>query len=83
VSGGDRLLAIDGETLTAAELPIVLRRHGAGARIRCSLQRGPRLLERTVELEAARPRSDLAFDPDANDTARAGFRAWSGLDVPA
>jgi predicted metalloprotease with PDZ domain len=83
VSGGDRLLAIDGETLTAAELPVVLRRHGAGARIRLSLQRGPRLLERTVELEAARPRFELAFDPAATDVARAGFRAWSGLDAPA
>jgi len=83
VSGGDRLLAIDAETLTASELPVVLRRHGAGTRIRLTLQRGPRLLERFVELAPARPRLELAFDPAADDVARAGFRSWSGLDAPA
>jgi len=78
VSGGDELLAIDGETLTHEELPTVLRRHGAESLIRLTLRRGPRLIEREVRLERARPRRRLrrAQELDAETLAR--FTRWSG-----
>jgi predicted metalloprotease with PDZ domain len=83
VSGGDLLLAIDGETLTPDDLTPFLRSRGAGARVVVTLARGARLLERTVELGEPRPRPRLAADPTASDEARAAFTAWCGLVHPA
>lgn len=81
VSGGDHLLAIDGETLTAEELPTVLRRHGAGASVTITLQRGPRLIELPVRLSPAEPRPRIRMDPEADATTRARFTRWSGQAV--
>ena len=78
VSGGDVLLAIDGETLTPDELPTVLRRHGADSTVTVTLQRGPRLIERVVRLMPAQPRRRLRIDADADVTARARFSRWAG-----
>ena len=78
VSGGDVLLAIDGETLTPDELPTVLRRHGAESTVTVTLQRGPRLIERVVRLMPAQPRRRLRIDADADVTARARFSRWAG-----
>jgi hypothetical protein len=82
VSGGDRLLALDGETLALSELPTVLRRHGAGAQVRCTLRRGPRVVERTVELAAPTAATRLARDPDADEAARVRYQRWCGLAFP-
>ena len=82
VSGGDRLLALDGETLTLSELPAVLRRHGVGAHVRCTLRRGPRVIELTVELGPPTPPTRLALDPDADPAARTRFQRWSGHAFP-
>jgi predicted metalloprotease with PDZ domain len=82
VSGGDRLLAIDGETLTAAELPTVLRRHGVGTEITLMLRRGPRVLTRCVTLGPVRGRQRLVPDPTAPTGAREAFKRWSGLAFP-
>jgi predicted metalloprotease with PDZ domain len=79
VSGGDELLAIDGETLTPEELTTVLRRHGADTSVRLTLRRGPRIVTREVRLERALPRWRLREDPDADAAARARFTRWSGL----
>jgi predicted metalloprotease with PDZ domain len=78
VSGGDVLLAIDGETMTPDELPTVLRRHGADTTVTVTLQRGPRLLERRVRLMRAQPRRRLRIDPDADASTRARFTRWAG-----
>lgn len=78
VSGGDRLLAIDGETLTPEELPAVLRRHGADSTVMVTLERGPRLLELPVRLARAQPRPRLRPDPDADAATRARFTRWAG-----
>jgi predicted metalloprotease with PDZ domain len=82
VSGGDELIAIDGETLSAAELPTVLRRHGTGTTVRLLLRRGPRVVERQVRLDppAARPR--LRTVPDADPATRARFTRWAGQSLP-
>lgn len=82
VSGGDELLAVDGETLTHDELPTVLRRHGAGTRVRLTLRRGPRVIEREVRLAPPRPRMRLRLASDADAAARARFTRWSGLVPP-
>lgn len=82
VSGNDVLLAIDGETLSAAELPTVLRRHGAGASVVLTLRRGPRILERTVQLAAASPRPRLRTVADADTATRARFSRWAGQTLP-
>lgn len=81
VSGGDRLLAIDGETLTPEELPAVLRRHGADSTVTVTLERGPRLLELPVRLTRAQPRPRLHPDPDADAATRARFTRWAGQAV--
>jgi len=83
VSGGDELVAIDGETLTPEELPTVLRRHGAGTTVRLTLRRGPRVIERDVTLERGIPRPRLRFDADADAAAQARFSRWSGQATPA
>ncbi len=78
VSGGDELVAVDGETLTHEELPTVLRRHGPGASVRLTLRRGPRVVERTVVLAPAEPRPRLRVVDDADASTLARFRRWSG-----
>jgi predicted metalloprotease with PDZ domain len=78
VSGGDTLLAIDGETLAPDELSTVLRRHGADSTVTLTLQRGPRLMERQVRLMRAQPRRRLRIDPGADATTRARFTRWAG-----
>jgi predicted metalloprotease with PDZ domain len=83
VSGGDELVAIDGETLTPEELPTVLRRHGAGTTVRLTLRRGPRALDREVTLESPAPRPRLRFDEAADAAAQARFTRWSGQPRPA
>jgi len=82
VSGGDELLAIDGETLAPDELATVLRRHGAGTAVHLTLRRGPRVIEREVRLERAVPRRRLQVDPAADAAARATFTRWSGQPAP-
>jgi len=83
VSGGDELVAIDGETLTPEELSTVLRRHGAESTVRLTLRRGPRVIERHVQLERAEPRPRLRFDERADAAAQARFMRWSGQAPPA
>jgi predicted metalloprotease with PDZ domain len=82
VSGGDELVAIESETLTAEELPTVLRRHGADTTVRLTLRRGPRVIERDVTLERAAPRPRLRFDETASPAAQARFTRWSGQALP-
>ena len=88
VSGGDRLLALDGETLGADDMPAFLRARGSGATVTATLARGARLIERRIVLDPPRPRLRLAVDPAAGDAAALAFTRWCGLphplsDVPA
>jgi len=78
VSGGDELIAVDGETLSAAELPTVLRRHGGGATVLLTLRRGPRVVERAVTLDPPSPRLRLRTMAGADTATRARFARWSG-----
>ena len=83
VSGGDRLLALDGETLTVDDLTPFLRARGAGATVVATLARGARLLERRIVLDPPHPRLRLVADPGADAGAAAAFTAWCGLEHPA
>ena len=83
VSGGDELLAIEGETLAPEELSTVLRRHGPEAEVRLTLRRGPRIVERVVRLEGALARPRLRLDESADAAALARFTRWSGSPPPA
>jgi predicted metalloprotease with PDZ domain len=78
VSGGDELLAIDGETLTPEELTTVLRRHGGDTTVRLTLRRGPRVIERDVRLERPSPRPRLRVDERADAVTQSRFTRWSG-----
>jgi predicted metalloprotease with PDZ domain len=78
VSGGDVLLAVDGETVRPSELETLLRRHGEGARVEFTLERGPRMLRREVLLAAPRARPRLAIDVEATASARGAFERWCG-----
>jgi predicted metalloprotease with PDZ domain len=82
ISGDDVLLAIDGETLSPAELPTVLRRHGAATTVQLTVRRGPRILERAVRLEAAAPRPRLRTVTATDAATRARFSRWSGQTLP-
>ena len=82
ISGGDRLLALDGETLTVDDLTPFLRARGAGATVIATLARGARLLERPVVLDPPQPRLRLAVDPAADGAATAAFLRWCGLAHP-
>ncbi len=82
VSGGDVLLAVDGETVRAPELETLLRRHGVGAHVELTLERGPRVLRRQVVLGPVRARRRIAADADATRSSRAAFRRWCSLDLP-
>jgi predicted metalloprotease with PDZ domain len=82
VSGGDVLLAVDGETVRPPELESLLRRHGVGARVELTLERGPRLLRREVRLGPPRARPRLAIDPEAPASARGAFERWCAQPFP-
>ncbi len=83
ISGGDRIVALDGETLGVDDLPAFLRARGTGAAVLATLARGARLLERRVVLDPPRTRLRLAADPGADAAAVATFTRWCGLAHPA
>jgi predicted metalloprotease with PDZ domain len=82
VSGGDVLLAIDEESVRPTELETLLRRRGADARVRLTLERGPRVLQRDVVLGAPIVPLRITTDPAAPPSARAAFVRWCGQPFP-
>jgi len=78
LTGGDRLLAIEGHTVGTGQLPATLRAHAPGATVEVTVTRGPRLLTRSVTLEEPVPTPRLVVDPDASDGAREAFGRWCG-----
>jgi predicted metalloprotease with PDZ domain len=77
ITGGDRLLAIDGRTVARGELAAVLLTHEAGQEVEVAVARGPRLLRLPVTLGAPRPgRRLVAVDRPSTQQAQA-FRAWT------
>jgi predicted metalloprotease with PDZ domain len=78
LTGGDRLVAIEGRTVGTGQVPATLRAHAPGDTVEVSVTRGPRLLTRAVTLGEPVPTPRLVGDPEASDTARQGFARWCG-----
>lgn len=88
LTGGDRLVAIDGWTVARGGLQRLLSDRQAGETIEVAVTRGPRLLHRSVTLGT--PRTQFRLEAVASPSAAAdqAFARWSGwpleaLSVPA
>lgn len=83
ITGGDRLLAVDGLRVEPGRLDSVLRLHDPGDTVDVSVFCGPRL--RTLQVTLGEPAARLVVRPlaDPVDEQRRAFRAWSGHDLPA
>jgi predicted metalloprotease with PDZ domain len=83
VSGGDVLIAIDEALVRADTFDAALRRLVPGSTVQLSLERGRRLLHRTVALGPAGRRSRITLDEGAPQVAREAFTRWCGQAFPA
>ncbi|MDX1660103.1 MAG: PDZ domain-containing protein [Nitriliruptorales bacterium] len=81
LTGGDRLLAIDGLTVGADEFDAVLRRYAEGDEVDATVSRGPRVLRLEVQLGSPRPARQLTAVPDPSETQRTAFERWTGHDL--
>ncbi len=82
LTGGDRLVAIDGITVARGELSFALASREAGEVVDVAVVRGPRLLTLAVELDAPRRRHRLVTVNAPDDDQRAAFRRWTGQELP-
>jgi predicted metalloprotease with PDZ domain len=78
LTGGDRLLAIDGTTVGRGQLRTALLAHDPGATVDVVVRRGPRLLTRSVTLGDRRPPRRLVRVESPTDAQREAFRRWTG-----
>lgn len=82
LTGGDELLAVDGQTVRRGQLGGILRRYAADDTVEVVVRRGPRVLTRDVTLAEPRPPRKLTpVDNPTADQARA-FTAWTGQPHP-
>ncbi|MGH3440678.1 MAG: M61 family metallopeptidase [Nitriliruptorales bacterium] len=81
LSGGDRLLAIDGVRVGTGELEKVLRSYREGDRIDVTVFRGPRLVTAEVELGSPRASRELVPVDDPSASQRDAFEAWAGTSL--
>ncbi len=81
LTGGDQLLAIDGQRVLPGQLEMHLKDRQPSDRIDVAVFRGPRLLHRTVQLgpEYAPDRLTRVEAPDESQSQ--AFRAWLGVDL--
>ncbi|MBW3620429.1 MAG: PDZ domain-containing protein [Actinobacteria bacterium] len=78
LTGGDRLLAIDGLKVARGELTPALRAHRAGDTVDVTVFRGPRLLTLPVTLGEPRPERQLSIVDSPTLEQREAFRSWTG-----
>jgi predicted metalloprotease with PDZ domain len=78
VTGGDRLLAIDGQVVGQGQLRVTLLGYDPGATVEVTVRRGPRLLQLPVTLGEPSPSLQLAANTAASDAQREVFRRWTG-----
>jgi predicted metalloprotease with PDZ domain len=78
LTGGDRLVAIDGTRVGRGHLRTALLAHEPGTAVEVAVLRGPRLVTRTVTLGAPRPKPRFVRVEDPTDTQRSAFRRWTG-----
>lgn len=85
LTGGDELLAINGQRVPVGKLDISLRPFAAGDHVEVAVSRGPRLLTVDVELDPNATPHQLVPVDDPTDMQREAFRRWLGAsleDVP-
>jgi predicted metalloprotease with PDZ domain len=78
LTGGDRVLAVDGTTVARGQLRTVLLAHEPGDELEVVVRRGPRLLTRTVTLGERRPKRQFVRLDAPTDAQREAFRRWTG-----
>jgi predicted metalloprotease with PDZ domain len=78
LTGGDRLVAIDGTRVARGQLRSLLLAHEEAAQVEVAVLRGPRLLTRTVTLGAPRPPQGFVRVDTPTDDQRSAFRRWTG-----
>jgi predicted metalloprotease with PDZ domain len=81
LTGGDRLVAIDGRTVARGQLAAVLRAHQPGDTVEVAVTRGPRLLTLPVTLGAPRPGTRLVAVQDPSRVQRIAFERWTGRSL--
>ena len=81
ITGGDRLLAVDGATVGRGQLAQVLATADAGRTVTVTVARGSRLLDLEVELGDPVPDRRIVPVEDPDDAQRATFRRWTGSDL--
>jgi predicted metalloprotease with PDZ domain len=81
LTGGDQLVAIDGQRVARGQLQAALRGSDPGDQVEVTVLRGPRLLTRAVTLGDPRPRRQLVAVEDPTDTQRDAFRRWTGHEL--
>jgi predicted metalloprotease with PDZ domain len=81
LTGGDELLAIDGQRVARGQLTAALRAYGAGDEVEVSVLRGPRLLHRRVTLGEPRPERRLVALDAPSEAQRTAFRRWTGCEL--
>jgi predicted metalloprotease with PDZ domain len=83
VTGGDRLVAIDGRTVGRGHLDAVLRGFDPGTEVEVAVTRGPRLLTLPVTLGEPQPALELVAVESPSPTQLATFRRWTNRDLEA
>lgn len=77
ITGGDRIVAIDGLLVGRGELDQALATFGAGDVVTVTVARGPRLLELAVELADPVPERRIVAVDEPDDQQLAAFTAWT------
>ncbi len=78
ITGGDRLVAIDGVTVPRGELTKALLASVPGDAVEVSVTRGPRLLTLPVTLGQPRPQRTLQRREGATGPEARAFQRWTG-----
>jgi predicted metalloprotease with PDZ domain len=81
LTGGDALVAIDGQRVARGQLDGALRAYDAGDTIEVSVTRGPRLLTLPVTLGEPRPRRRLVAVDAPTPEQHHAFQRWTGRDL--
>jgi predicted metalloprotease with PDZ domain len=81
LTGGDRLVAIDGRTVARGQLDAVLRAFDPGDTVEVAVTRGPRLLTVPVTLGERRTPVRLVPVDGPTDAQRTAYRRWTGHDL--
>ena len=78
LTGGDRLVAVEGHRIARGGLDHALRTHAPGDTVEVAVLRGPRLLTLPVTLGEPRPQRTLVAVDAPDEAQRTAFGRWTG-----